>query len=201
MWGQPPLRLRSGHGSRLSSRAKLDCFSWPRPGCRRPRRLRFGFRKSAVELEIQHQHVHACLAEKSKLARLRMLGYEASQFVFANAARLCHTRHLKRGRRRSNVGIKPRSGSSYQIDRNRSVRIFRLQSSRVGFHAVSQLMISGSKLRSVGIVRLISVARGGRPRMKVRRTSKGLADDLRPHHFSIGLNQLSVCFLSSYRSA
>src|ERR1700722_3601543 len=101
-----------------------------------------------------------------------MLGDQASEIVLANAARLRHAGYLKCRCRGSDVGIKPRSGSGHEIDRNRSVRIFRLQSSGVGFHTVSQLVIGGTKLRSVGIVSLVAVARGGRTRMKVGGTRK-----------------------------
>src|SRR5580658_1772313 len=114
-------------GSPLSGGGEVRLPSLAAAQLRRPYQLRFGLRKSAVELEIQQQHVHARLAEKSKLAPLHTLGHEASQLVFGNAARLCHARHLKRGRRRSDVRIKSRSGGSHQVDRNRSVGIFRLQ--------------------------------------------------------------------------
>src|SRR5437762_11529563 len=86
---------------------------------------------------------------------------------FRNFSLGSYTMNLERRGSRGDLGVKPRGGSSYQINRHRDVRVLTLKGVNVALHAFDQFLVRRSQLRSVGIGGVI--ADGGGTTVEVAR--------------------------------
>src|SRR5580765_245483 len=144
------------------------------PGCL------YGHWFPLIEIEIQFEHIHSRLAENAKLAAFRMRIDDLSHFVLAHFAFSGDARNLKLSRRRRDVRVKSRTGSSHQVNGHRLAGIVRLELFHIGFHAVDELLVGWSKIRSgrgAGIVP--GCAGGAGPRTEITRTPERLTNDSR----------------------
>src|SRR5262245_25018735 len=85
------------------------------------------FSRHSVEREIERQHVHAGLAEKSERAAFGMLIHELAQAIFGHIAGLGNPGHLEQGGLRRDVRVEAAARGGDQVDRYGSRRVFLFQ--------------------------------------------------------------------------
>src|SRR5215471_14358172 len=106
-----------------------------------------------------------------------MLADQRTKIIFRDTASLGHARNLELSGRRGDIGIEARPGGCDQINWNRRARVLSLQRSDVALHALDQLLIRGSKIRSTRAGSVVSIAGGGWPAMKIAGARERLAND------------------------
>src|SRR5580698_1815609 len=149
-------------------------------------------RRDLVQREIQFQNIDPRLSEKTELARLGMLANRLANSILAQATFFGDARHLKFRRFGRDVWIEPRTRGRQQIHWNPSSRILRLQSVRVALHARDQRLIGWPKIRSAGVVRIVSGSGTRRTRVEITGRGERLPNQSRSDNLAISRHQLAV---------
>jgi hypothetical protein len=89
-----------------------------------------------IKFEVQFQHIDARLSKNPELSALAEFLNQRAKVCFADLSFLRHSGNLKFGRRRRNVRIESRAGSSDQIYGNCGRRVFRLGLFDIALHTV-----------------------------------------------------------------
>jgi len=151
-------------------------------------------RGNFVQFQIQFQNVHSRLPKKSKLPAFRVSRHKLAQRAFAHFSLSRDSCNLKFRRCRRYMRIETGTGACHEVNRNRSVRVFRVQLLNAGLDAVEQRLVGGSKIRAAAGRGIVSIPRAcrGRARMEVARSRERLTDDSRSHELAVLFDQLSV---------
>jgi hypothetical protein len=69
----------------------------------------------AVESQVEFEHIDVWLAEETDQAVARVFGDKLTDPIFRQIAGLCNPGHLKQGRFRRDMWIKPAAGRGHEI--------------------------------------------------------------------------------------
>ena len=146
-----------------------------------------------IEREVELEHVDARPRQRSRAA---------CPSVFASTRRRTSASAMPRSRATRGTwnsaaagemcGSNARRRRRHEVDRHRRVRILLARRLDVGLDGVDQLLVRRSELGAGRIGRVVARSGGRRPRAEVARRREPLADEARPDHRAVPLDQLTV---------
>src|SRR5262249_38474094 len=127
--------------------------------------------KLSVQGHVERQHVHPRLAPNSPGAPFQLVLHYRANAPFLHLASLSHPGDLPEGRFAREVGIQsaPRGGDQLRGNRAAGVRILLFQPGHVLGYPGPKLFRGGAQVGAGGGRPIVTLPRGGGPRLKVTR--------------------------------